>query len=444
MQFIFIGCGAVGFCLLELIKKEKLFTSSKFIIFEPRDIPDLEIIMKNYTYVHLREHITKENYREKLAFLNSNSFLVNVAVNVDSVMLFKFCVEKQSHYIDTSLEVYEDYMTVPPTEVTNYAQIMKNNLFHQNYLALRSGDKITRHISSGMNPGGISHFAKKALKEYARQVKGMKFTKKNWKGNYGELAHSLGLKEIQVVEYDSQKLKPKSSPSLFVNTWSANGFQEEAGDLVMLSLNPEAKAYFENKNLRLIQPTEEKSNIYFLNARGMNMSRKSVTLNYEGEPFEYEGMLIPHAETITMSKFFEFQPETGGGVSPTISYIYSPCKEAKKGLEFFRQNNYKNLPFDKVVRRKEIESGWDSIGALLHFENGDKFGGWTVCGLEDVKKHNLLSGPTTLQVACYLLPCILYTLQNRKSGTLNAEQVPHKYIFDFANKYLGKIFFKKV
>jgi len=438
-----IGCGGVGFCLLELIKKEKLFTENEFYIIEPKDIPDLEKIMKGYKYFHVKEYITKENYTDLLQNLNSECFVVNLSVNVDSVMLIKFCVERKAHYIDTSLEVYEDFMDVKPSEVKNYSEIMKNNLFHQNYLALKATkkDKTTRHISSGMNPGGISHFAKKALKEYARQVKGMSFTKKTWFGDYAKLAHQLGLTEIQVVECDTQKLKVKSNPELFVNTWSSIGFQEEASDSVMLSLNAEAKKNIQKNypDLNLIQPTEEKSNIYFLNVRGMNMKRKSITLDYEGKPFEYEGMLIPHAEIITMSSFFEYK-----GVSPIISYIYKPCEEAMRGLEFFKNNNYNNLKYEKVVRREDIQSGYDSIGALLHFKNGDKFGGWTVCGLEDVKKHKLLSGPTTLQVACYLLPCILYTLKFKKRGTLNAEQVPHEYIFNFANKYLGKIYFRKL
>lgn len=440
IDFTFIGCGGVGFCLLELIAKEKLYKSCKFTIIEPRDVPDLDKVMKGYRYIQVKESVSKENYQKLLSHLNENSFLVNVSVGVDSIMLIKLCVQKKAHYIDTSLEVYEDFIRIPPEDVSDYAQIMRNNLFHQNYLAMKAQgrDKITRHISSGFNPGFISHFAKKALKEYARS-KGMTFTEKNWKGDYAELAHKLGLREIQVVEYDSQKTIPKSSPEMFINTWSAIGFQEEAGDLAMLSLSNEDAKRLREMGYKLIQPTEYPSTIYFVNARGMNIERPSYALDYEGKPFSYKGLLIPHAETISLSEFFRYKND-----APTIMYVYSSCAEAQRGLNYFAENNYNNLPHDKVVRRKEITEGWDSIGALLHFENGDKFGGWSVCSVEDSKKHNLLSGPTTLQVASYMLPCIMWTLKHRKSGMNNPETIPHKEIFKFSEKYLGKIYFRKL
>jgi homospermidine synthase len=456
IHFTFVGCGGVGFCLLELFKKENLARFGKFTIIEPREIDDLEKVMEGCEYIQVKEFVREDNYRQLLNHLDKNSFLVNVSVGVDSIMLIKLCVERGSHYIDTSLEVYENYMKVKPEEVSRYSQIMKNNLFHQNYLAEKIGEKdkakTTRLISNGMNPGLISHFAKKALKEYARQVKGIKFTKRNspkesdgkavvWKGDYAKLAHDLGLREIQVVEFDSQQTIPsvKSTKECFVNSWSSIGFQEEASDLVMLSLTKEDAEALRKLGYTLIQPTEEKSNIYFVNRRGMNMERQSIALDYEGKPFLYKGRLIPHAEIISLSDFFKYN-----GKSPTIMYIYKACDEGMRGLDFFRENNYENLPDFKVLRREDVKSGWDSIGALLHFENGDKFGGWTICSINDAKKHGLISGATTLQVACYMLPCIMWALRNRKAGMLNAEKIPHKYIFQFANKYLGKIYFKKV
>jgi homospermidine synthase len=399
--------------------------------------------MKGYEYIQVKEFVKPDNYKSLLSHIDNNSFLVNVSIGVDSIMLIKWCVEKKAHYIDTSLEVYaEHHKKVNPDEVRSYSDIIQNNLFHQNYLAFKAQgkDKTTRHISSAMNPGIISHFTKKALKEYARQVKGMKFTKRNWKGDYAKLAHDLGLKEVQVVEYDSQKLKVKSTPNMFVNTWSAIGYQEEAGDLVMLSLNNDDAKALRDLGYKLIQPTEKRdTGIYFLNKRGMDMERRSVTLDYSGNPFEYKGKLIPHAEIVSLSEFLRYNHN-----SPTIMYIYRSSDESLKGLDYYRDNDYENLPDWKVVRKKDVTSGWDSIGALLHFENGDKFGGWTVCGLEDVKKHGLMSGPTLLQVACSIVPCITWTLKHRQMGMNNPETVPHKYIFDFANKYLGKLFFKKL
>ena len=63
-HFIMIGCGGVGFALLELINKKKLFNSCKFLIIEPRDIPNLEEL--NISYHHLKTYLTKENYKNIL------------------------------------------------------------------------------------------------------------------------------------------------------------------------------------------------------------------------------------------------------------------------------------------------------------------------------------------------------------------------------------------
>lgn len=117
------------------------------------------------------------------------------------------------------------------------------------------------------------------------------------------------MKEIQVVEYDNQKLKVKATPEKFVNTWSGIGFQDEASDLVMLSLNNDHKSDME-KEFKLIKSTEVKdTHVRFISERGMNMMRESVCLNGRGEPFNYKGMLIPHAEIITLSDFSNTNPQ---------------------------------------------------------------------------------------------------------------------------------------
>jgi len=441
-KLFFVGCGGVGFCLLEVIRLEKLFKTSKFVIIEPRDIPDLDYVMHDTDYVHVQEFVSVKNYRSLLKELDHESFLVNVSVNVDSIMLLKLCVEKNAHYIDTSIEQYHNYIRVKPEEIERYSQFKKNNLFHQNHLAFKVAGKSkkTRFVSSGENPGFVSQYAKRALIEYGK-TKGRRLEN----GNYAKLGYELGLKEIQVVEYDNQKLKVKATPEKFVNTWSGIGFQDEASDLVMLSLNNDHKSDME-KEFKLIKPTEVKdTHVRFISERGMNMMRESVCLNGRGEPFNYKGMLIPHAEIITLSDFFKYKPPgSKKSDAPTVMYVYHPCDEAMKSLENFRDNGYKVLADYQVVRRKDVISGCDSIGALLVFENGEKFIGSTICSIEDCDKFGLLSGPTCLQVAAYMMGCIRFAMKHKNCGLNNSETIPHKELFKYSEKYMGKSIFKKI
>ena len=435
----FIGCGGVGFCLLEVFKLERLYYDCDFTIIEPKqEIEDLDKIMKGRKYKHIAQPLTRENYKELLKGVNSKTFIINVSVDVDSIMLLELAKERKAWYIDTSLEQYQDFIHVPIDKITRYSQFKQNNLFHQNLKAEETmkDAKKTVVVSAGMNPGMISILAKKALVEYGK-LKG----KHLQKGNYAKLSYELGLKEVQCVEYDTQQLTVKATPDTFVNTWSSPvGIQEEATDLVMLSLNNDDIKEMTDAGIQLIKPTEGKdTSVRFIAERGMDLTRESETLDDDGVPFKYRGYLLPHAEIITLSEFLRYK-----GNSPTVMYVYRPCDEAMRSLEFLRKANYEHLPNGVVVRSKQVLSGYDSIGALLHFKDGTRYGAWTVCGIEDTRRLKLLSNPTMLQVAGFMNATIKWELQNTNRGLVQVEEMGHDFIFKDAQKYLGKIFFKQI
>jgi homospermidine synthase len=429
-HIFFIGCGGVGYCLLEVFNKENLFYECAITIIEPREIDDLKYVMKNRKYEHIKEELTRTNYK-KLLKVDKHSYIINVSVNVDSIMLLKHAKKCNSWYIDTSLEQYQDFTHLPIEKITKYNEFKKNNLYHQNLEAFKAIGKSqkTRLISSGMNPAFINEYGKRALVEYAKL-----HSKKLEHGNYAKLGHELGLYEIQVVEYDSQKMLVKSTPDKFVSDWSPYGLMEEASDTVMLSLNNHDIEKLEKEGYNLIKPDEGAKNthIRFIAQRGMNMKRESITLDDKGKPFKFDGIMIPHAEIITMSEFFTYK-----GDSPTIMYIYRPCDEALRGLQYFKDNDYKILPDFLTVRNKDVISGWDSICCLLKFKNGDQFIGGTICGKKDAKRMGFKSNATTIQVAGFMIGAICWSLENPKEGLNNAETVPNAYIFEKGEKYMG-------
>ncbi|NCX04228.1 MAG: hypothetical protein EBW68_00390 [Actinobacteria bacterium] len=437
-----IGFGAVAYGLCEIFIKEKLYKTSKFIIIEPKDKgKELSETLGKGGYKHffLNIALTKENCDDLLTICDKDTLIINVSVDVDSVMILKKAKECGSLYIDTSLEQYDDHTAIPVNKITNYKQFEKNNLFHQNELAINllKDDKTTRVISCGMNPFLVNQFVKKALRIVAKE-KGIDIDK--IKGDYAKVGNLLGLNKILITEYDTQQFKVKSTPTKFVNDWSSRGLMEESLDNVMMSLSNEDKEKLIKQGHNLIAPTEKPSHIRFLNKRGMDMKHESTCLDFDGNPFQYEGYLIPHAETITLSDFFTYDND-----APTIFYVYRMSEEAIKGLDFIRKNDYEMLDDEHVVMGNEIEpKGWDSVGILLHFKNGERFWAGTVLSIEQTREMGFKSGPTVIQVAASLNACIKWELLNPKSGVNNAETIHHKFIFKHADKYLGNIFFKKL
>ena len=220
-KFIWIGYGSIAKSLQELFNLEKLYYDIPYIIIDPLPPTHTELF-DNRNVKYIQKAITPENYKRLLKDADDKTLIIDLSVNVDTIMLLKWCKLKGSFYINTSIENYESTHKKHTGDVT-YDDIKENTLLHRELLA-----------EEVMNPGAIQAFFKRGIREYAK-MKGKKIIK----GNYAKLSKDLGLKEVIIAEYDSQKTNIKPTRNKFINTWSANGYMLEATDEVMLSLNNE-------------------------------------------------------------------------------------------------------------------------------------------------------------------------------------------------------------
>ena len=442
---VFVGFGAVGTAILEVFNLENKFLDCNFIIIEPRDIELNKRLdtLTNRNFEWIQEAVTRENYTPLLSpHLSSKSILINVSVDVDSIMLIKLCIKLKSLYIDSSLENYEDN----PINVfeTDYNAFKKDTLYWRE-MELEKETKNAQQTlvsSFGYNPGSCELYAKKGLKAYAKKY--FPKTLEGWSGDYSKLGHDLGLNSILIVEVDTQKTKNiKSTPELFVNSWSSVGFECELLDNVMVSLNNKDIKSYSSSDIVLIKPTEKgiKTNVRFIPDYSMDAFSKEKTLDHNGKVIHFTGMVVPHMEVTLLENAFRY-----GNDAPTIFYCYKPCEEAEQAIEFVRKNKYKPLKNDYVLYLNDIEAGgYDSIGSLLKFNNGDEFWAGSVLSIEDVKKLGFkLSGPTTVQVAGGMFGVITWMLKNQTMGYLTPEEIPHKEIFKLSSKYMGNQYFKKI
>ena len=283
----------------------------------------------------------------------------------------------------------------------------------------------------------FKHFFKRGIREYAKSI-----GKTIVKGNYAKLAYDLGLKDIIIAEYDSQKTHLRPTKKKFINTWSCMGYELEASDNVMLSLDNESIAEMEASGITLIKPNEGNAkNLIFLDELGLNVKRSAITLDHDGNPFEYEGLLIPHAEICSLSEFLQYR-----GNAPNIMYVYRSCDSSIESLGNLKTNKYKVLPDYHVLESDDIlPHGFDSIGALMKFDNCLNYWCGSVLSIEDTRQLGFkVGGPTGVQVAGFLYACIDFMINNPDYGHNESETVPHKELFKLADKYMGKIYCKQI
>jgi len=429
-KFIWIGYGSIAKSLQELFNLEKLYYDIPYIIIDPLPPTHTELF-DNRDVKYIQKAVTLQNHKTLLKDADDKTLIIDLSVNVDTIMLLKWCKLKGSFYINTSIENYESANKKHTGELT-YNDIKENTLLHRDILAeeVMKDTTKSRFLNVGFNPGAIQAFFKRGIREYAK-MKGKKIIK----GNYAKLAKDLGLKEVIIAEYDSQKTNIKPTKSKFINSWSADGYMLEAADNVMLSLNDEDLKKIKTK---VIVPDEGNApNIRFLPDRGMNVERDSITLDHNGKPFTYTGALIPHAEIYSLSEFL--YPH-----SPTIMYVYRSCDASLKSLDNLRKNDYKPLPNYYVLELDDITNdGWDSIGALMKFDNGEKMWCGSVLSVSDVKRLGFkIANPTGVQVAGFLHACINYMFKNPKEGLQESEELHHKELFKLADKYMGNMYCK--
>ena len=441
-KFLMIGFGSIATSLIELCNLEGKYFNIPITIIEPKEIRHPELF-ENRNVKHIKQALTPDNYKQLMKGINEKTLVIDLSVNVDSLMIIKYCLEKGCAYINTSIENYEIGNNKKKQNLT-YNDIKDNTIYHRQLILekLYHENKTSKNpiiVNAGQNPGFIQQYFKFALKQYAKMQ-----GKKLMNGDYAKLAHELGLKEILLCEYDSQKTNLKANKTNFYNTWSCVGLQEEASDYTTLSLNNEDIEKMEKQGIKIITPDEgEASNIRYLPEYGMNVKRSGICLDHTGEPFKYDGgMLIPHSEICSLSRFLQFQDD-----SPTIMYVYRVCDVAIESLKHFKDNNYKVLKNNYVLEQKDIidKEGFDSIGTLLIFENGDKMWCGSVCSNNDAIKLGFkISTATSIQVSGAVFSFIEYMFNHPEEGLNEAETLHHDELLKTAKKFLGNFYCKMI
>jgi homospermidine synthase len=373
--------------------------------------------------------LTPENYRAILEpLIGKGDFLLNLSVDVSSVALIELCCEKGAMYLDTCIEPwlggYTD-QSVSPSYRSNYG--LREAVLGLRAKSPNGGPTIIP--THGANPGLISHWVKQALINIARDLKGevrIPRTRAAW----AQLAKELGVKTIHCAERDTQVADPGKHRFEFVNTWSVDGFIGEGSQPCELGWGSHEKHF----------PPDGKQHEFgckaaiYLTRPGASVKVRSWTPN-EGQ---YHGLLITHAEAISISDYFTVRENGAVVYRPTCHYAYHPCDDTVLSVHELAGKGWIGQTQRRVLM-DEIYDGVDELGALLmgHAKGAYWFG--SRVSVQEARKLAPFNNATSIQVAAGVLGGVVWAMENPRAGILDPDDIDFERVLEIANPYLGEV-----
>ena len=425
-RILMLGFGSIGQGVLPLLLRHIDIKSSQVTIVTAdergRDIA------KKYDVEFIVEPVTRKNYRKLIgSHLKKGDFVVNLSIDVESASLTALCQEMGVLYIDTCIEPWPGgYLDpdVPPPERSNY-------ILREEALKLREEypNGPTAILAHGANPGLVSHFVKQALMNMATD-NGLKIKTPKKRIEWAKLAQRLGIKTVHIAERDTQVAQKPKEPGEFVNTWSIEGFFGEGMQPAELGWGTHEKGL----------PVDGckfgfgcDAAIY-LNRPGYLTRVRSWT------PLEgpYQGFLITHNESISISDWLTVPNGSGAHYRPTCHYAYHPCDDAVLSMHELGGKNGQ-LQEKKRLMMQEIVKGTDELGVLLMGNRKGVYWYGSQLTIEEARRLVPHNNATSLQVTVAVMGAVIWALENPNMGIIEAEDMDHERFLEIAKPYLGKV-----
>lgn len=411
-KILLIGCGSIGQGLLPLLFSYFTIHPEKVSVIAADDSG--QHVADSFFVKYYITPVTRENYKAILTqHLCAGDMLINLSVDVSSIAMITWCKSNNVLYLDTCVEPWQGGYF--PNETS--AIKTSNAWLRQQALSLYEPGAPTAVIAHGMNPGLISHLLKEALIELALS-KGIEVDRQPV---WADLAESLGVKVVHIVERDTQDDKLPLERGEFTNTWSAKGFYSEAWlqkSEIFLGSHEEnfpigAKAVMYDHALSLA-----------------SRSANTFLRSWSPSVGEQEGMLVTHHEVVSIGKLLSTDQ-----YRPSVCFVYNPCPKARQSLVNLQLHqpvtHFRVLPCDAV-------QGFDEIGVLLIHDMGTLWHGCTLSSSE-ARRLAPYNNATSLQVVAGIIGALVWMLDNPRAGVIEAETMDSEQIMAVARPYLGKI-----
>jgi homospermidine synthase len=359
--------------------------------------------------------------------LREGDFLLNLAVDVCSLALVRLCCRLGAFYLDADNQPWPGRYENPeltPTQRSNYA-------LREEMLAFRREQPQgpTACIAQGANPGLINSLLKVAMLNMAADVD-LRVAMPDSRRGWAALARSLDIKVIHVAERDSQTTPQRRRRGEFVNTWSVDAFVDEGLQPAELGWGSHEKHW----------PEDAQRHGYGCDA-AILLSRPGMATRVRSwTPLEgpYHGLLVTHAESISIPDFLTVREQGRVVYRPTVHYAYHPCDDAMAAIHELAGRHWRQQPHKRILR-EEITEGEDELGVLVMGNPRGSY--WYGSRLAIAQARALMphNNATSLQVVAGILGAMAWALRNPKMGVVEPDEIDHRVVMDAALPYLGEV-----
>lgn len=459
-KIVQFGFGAVGKSFYEKISKEIRFNENNYFVitmdkFEFEAFVNLGGMVENF----IVQEITKENFKEIFGkYLEEGDLLIDFADTVGTKDILEWCAENNIMYLNTGEADWPE----------NWYSIFNENILKNEIREKHSKNSETNKypivLQHGNNPGLVSHFVKAGIEYIANtQKKKDKKLKQLIKQNeFNKAAQMLGIKQIHVNDIDLQDVKKDLEDKSLYSTWCIDSFFFEMLSEATVNFGVHEKIDLKKEDCKLLDFENG-----FLELKELAVNTKCRTYYPNGE---FEGLLVPHEEIITIAKGLEVKENNQTVYRPSVMFLYSPCEASRNYIKNAKVNDYPNPDPNKpqdcenvggmsivrgyvypekseIVYQEKIKSGTEYVGVLLIGDNFEPV--WVGNRIEipylyKNKKDSFWQTPTITPVAMSALAATCWMIKNKDRGGIYFPDdiKEYKEIIKMTEKYISKTIYK--
>jgi len=425
-RVLILGFGCIGQGVLPLLLRHVALQPDRILVVSPDSSCFATALEAGVPCLALA--LGAENLDEVLSqHLRAGDFLLNLSVDVSSAALIAWCQDAGVLYLDTCIEPWAGGYTDPalaPQERSNHA-------LRSGALALRqrAPGGPTAVLTHGANPGLVSHFAKQALLDLARDA-GLALDRPARREDWARLAQRLGVRAIHIAERDTQFAAQRKTPGEFINTWSVDAFVDEACQPAELGWGSHERQLPADG----VRPGGGPAPGIFLQRPGASVRVRSWTPL--GGPLH--GWLITHAEALSLADYLTLGAAEAPHYRPTVHYAYRPCDDAVLSLEELAEAGWRQQPRSRVLK-DEIIGGIDELGVLLLGHRRGAYWYGSQLSIEQARAACPHNNATSLQVAAAVMAGMIWAIRNPAMGIVEPDEMPFDEILALCRPYLGNV-----
>jgi homospermidine synthase len=425
-RILMVGCGSIGQTILPLLRRHLTLPADHLIVLAADEVG--RGVAQQHGAQLFHAHLKPRSFRRILGrHLHRGDLLLNLSVDVSSLDLMTYAAERGALYVDTSIEPWPGVFDNPMLDLRQRSNFTTRRRALQ--LAAELGpNSPTAVVDHGANPGLVSHFVKRALLDLDRALRrgaNRPASREDW----ATLARDLGVTLIQISERDTQASDRPKRPGEFVNTWSIDGFMDEAMQPSEISFGTAER--HRPKGARIHQ---RESGTLFMNRPGAATFARSWTPAGGG----FQGLLMSHDEVFSIGDLLSLRNAGRLTYRPTVMFVYHPCDDAMLSVLELEGRGWQPQPRQRRLGL-DIVTGMDELGVLLagHSRNAYWYG--SQLSIEDARKYVPYANATTLPVAAGALAAVVWAIRNPRRGIVEPDELDFEDCLATAAPYIGRL-----